>query len=224
MSQKVYTGRKPFAFERIARMMRDSEAQQKFNEMVEFLGKRPEGLVEGLGFSFSVDANPETDRLLGESVDKSERMWFRTGLEDETDRDVELTTWRADVRTEKIGEQEPQYRLHISKVVIGERMLEWEMLDIGQQVALEEMRSNNPGAHFLLAGVHEDLVEVLCLQSLVATPEQFKMGAKVWAEKGGKINMGLMHLAWRVMVDPYRREITSSYIDGVDEPPSEVTY
>lgn len=225
MSRKVNTGQNPFAFERIARMRHDSESNRRFQEVLEFISQQPAGPVEGLRFSFRADATPETHELLEDNLGHPTRMSLRTGFESASD-DPELTEWRADILAEWIEDhaEGPHYRLHISRVVVGDEMLDWEMQEIGKEVALHEMRSHTPTFYFLLVAVKGKTVEVLCLRSLVATPDQLSMGVKVWAEKGGKIDMGHLHLAWRATVDPYSRTIVSSYIDGVDEPPTDVAY
>ncbi len=227
MSKKVNTGRNPFAFERIARELRVSESNQKFKEMIDFLGHRPDGPVPGLGFSFRAPVNPTTASMLDDSLGHPMRRPFKTGLEDEQG-EGDLTTWRADVLAERVDDDdEPHYRLHISKVVVGDKMLDWEVLDIGIQVAKEVMRDrgwNDDEPHFFQVVVDDNLASVVCLRSLVATADQFRMGARVWAQKGGKIDMGRVHLAWSVTVDTYNYTVLSSYLDGVDEPPDDTDY
>ena len=227
MSKKVNTGRNPFAFERIAHELWESESNRQFAEMIDFLDRQPDGPVPGLSFSFRASANSANASMLDNSLGHPVRRPFKTALKDEHG-EGDLTTWRADVLAERVDDDdEPHYRLHISNVVVGDEMLDWEVRDIGIQVAKEVMRDrgwNEDEPHFLFGDTDGNLASVVCLRSLAATADQFRMGLRVSMEKGGKLDMGQMHLAWSVTVDTYNFTVLSSYLDGVDEPPDDTDY
>ncbi len=217
MVRELNSSERPFAFEQLARQQ--SEWRQSLNEMMERLSSLPDGDAKGIVFSLFLKKNAETEDLLEDLVGTSERRPFVSGTADTPDASGN-THWRADVRVERAGSEQQHYRLALSRIVIGKDLQEWEMLEIGEEVARDSIPDDGmlPDApYFVVSRVDDDgLVHLTRLRSAVATDEQFRAGLKVWTEKGGRIDMGEMLVVWDVVVEPYSRTIVEKFVDGED--------
>ena len=226
MAREINSGSNPFAFERIAQEMAYSESRHRLIALAEHPSELPEGPAAGLEFGFAVKVNPNTTELVGDHVGESIRMHCKIGVT-EDGAASKLTNWRGDARTELVRAGEPRYHVTFSRIVIGEEMLEWEMIQIAQEVGREFSRDDDlpeDAPYFAFTALEGKIVHVIRLHPLHATDEQFRMGMKVWSEKGGKIDMGYMRGVWLITVDPYSRQILSMHRDGDDDWATDVEY
>ena len=226
MAREINSGSNPFAFERITREIVHAQSQHRLNALAEHLSGLPDGPATELEFSFTVKVNHKTTELLGDHVGRSTRMHCKIGVTDDCPGSKE-TIWRGDARTELISAGEPRYHVTFSRIVIGEEMLEWEMIQVAQEVGREFSRDDDlpeDAPYFAFTALEGKTVHVIRLHPLHATDEQFRMGMKVWSEKGGKINMGYMRGVWLITVDPYSRQILSMHRDGDDDWATDVEY